>query len=399
MIEELQKEIDALNDRLGQMEQEFGAAQAELNVQALEQNDQGLWQDSFNPEDHMTLGDGTYLQQGTGLPVLTRFPKPFHFQVTTDPDTNTAVRVAAGRHTRTSDSTQKTVLLSVDSGTSGDETLYKTVTGFSGSSTTYYVTLTLDNSVTPTTLTAGKATTTYPTGDTDATVKVIAKVVTNSDSIIDTIQQYYEGGDIDDWGHADTSSVAAVTNSGQTVMQTQTYDTYGHVQTNGSYDIKTDFYTESEVDALIAGVTFISLSDTPPNYTSSAGYVLRVNVGETAVEFVDGDGIWWPQAGDYTTCFGSSIGSDAATIKVDLANSQLEGAWATVGTHTATQFSIDADNFANATNVKWSPDTGLNLGWGGSLTIQAEEWEVKTVRVIDDASGSEITIKVLGRTV
>lgn len=37
----------------------------------------------------------------------------------------------------------------------------------------------------------------------------------------------------------------------------------------------------------ISGTTFIALSDTPANYTGHAGKVPTVNVGETALEFVD----------------------------------------------------------------------------------------------------------------
>lgn len=51
--------------------------------------------------------------------------------------------------------------------------------------------------------------------------------------------------------HADTSSVADVDNSNGNVLQDISFDTYGHVQTVGSIDLDTRYYTETETDGLL----------------------------------------------------------------------------------------------------------------------------------------------------
>ena len=49
--------------------------------------------------------------------------------------------------------------------------------------------------------------------------------------------------------HADTSSVADVNGSNGTVVQDLTFDTYGHVQTTGTINLDTRYYTETEVQS------------------------------------------------------------------------------------------------------------------------------------------------------
>ena len=49
-------------------------------------------------------------------------------------------------------------------------------------------------------------------------------------------------------GHADTSSVTDVDNSGGTVIQDLTFDTFGHVQTHASVNLDDRYYTETEID-------------------------------------------------------------------------------------------------------------------------------------------------------
>ena len=53
--------------------------------------------------------------------------------------------------------------------------------------------------------------------------------------------------------HADTSTVANVDNSGPNVVQDITFDTFGHVQTVGSIDLDSRYYTETEIDTLLTG--------------------------------------------------------------------------------------------------------------------------------------------------
>lgn len=379
--------IRQLTEAVRNLENQVEGLKTDIDQNTQDVDDALQWEDQFNPKDHLGVGAGTIFEDSQGPVELASHPKPFHFQVIRDPDTpTTSVRVRGGRHTRTSDSTQKTVALSVDSGSAGSWDSYKEVTGFNAASTTYYVTLTLDNSVTPTTLTAGKATTTYPAGDTDATVKVIAKVTTNADSEIDFIEQYYDGGDVDDWGHADTSSVSDTSNGGTIVMQEQTYDTYGHVLTNSNYDITDDFYTESEVDAIVDALTFLGLTDTPGSYSGQGGLILRVNAGGTAVEFVDGFGLFWKLNNTLATeAYGVMIGDSTQTETINLDNNTLEnGPWSVSDTteavskdtgcmvfeggigvektvYAGTSFELNATNFWSVANCKVDVSAELNL--------------------------------------
>lgn len=144
--------------------------------------------------------------------------------------------------------------------------------------------------------------------------------------------------------------------------------------------------------------SWTNLSDTA-NTVGSSGDIIYNNSGVlTAVDPETLLGKHWVQGDSENTCYGTGIGNADKTKVVDLANQYLtNGNWETDGNHTADQFYVDADNYFDDTNATLVPDTGLRFGWGGSLTIQEEEWEIKTVRVIDDASGAEITLKVLGR--
>jgi len=53
--------------------------------------------------------------------------------------------------------------------------------------------------------------------------------------------------------HSDTSSQSSVNNSNGTVIQDVTLDGYGHVTALGSANLDSRYYTESEVDSLLAG--------------------------------------------------------------------------------------------------------------------------------------------------
>lgn len=57
-----------------------------------------------------------------------------------------------------------------------------------------------------------------------------------------------------------------------------------------------------DINTGIAGgvSTFIDLTDTPSSFTSSGGYLLRVNSGATAVEFVDGTSLFAGSSHDHT---------------------------------------------------------------------------------------------------
>jgi hypothetical protein len=54
-------------------------------------------------------------------------------------------------------------------------------------------------------------------------------------------------------GHADSSSIGNVANTNGTVLQSMTFDTYGHVLTQSSLNLDTRYYTEAEIDDWIDG--------------------------------------------------------------------------------------------------------------------------------------------------
>lgn len=53
--------------------------------------------------------------------------------------------------------------------------------------------------------------------------------------------------------HADSSSIGDVSNSDGTVLQSMTFDTYGHVLTQSSVNLDNRYYTETEIDNWIDG--------------------------------------------------------------------------------------------------------------------------------------------------
>jgi len=55
--------------------------------------------------------------------------------------------------------------------------------------------------------------------------------------------------------HADTSSVADVTNTNGSVIQSMTFDTFGHLQTHATVDLDSRYYTETEMNTWFDGQT------------------------------------------------------------------------------------------------------------------------------------------------
>ena len=53
--------------------------------------------------------------------------------------------------------------------------------------------------------------------------------------------------------HADTSSVSDVTNTNGSVIQSMTFDTFGHLQTHATVDLDGRYYTETEINNWIDG--------------------------------------------------------------------------------------------------------------------------------------------------
>ena len=60
----------------------------------------------------------------------------------------------------------------------------------------------------------------------------------------------------------------------------------GHLTTNGTIDLETTALVFSQFSSSTFVDTFLELTDTPANYTDDALDVMRINAGETAIEFV-----------------------------------------------------------------------------------------------------------------
>jgi len=101
--------------------------------------------------------------------------------------------------------------------------------------------------------------------------------------------------------HSNTSSQASVNNSGGTVIQDITVDTYGHVTSIGSYDLDNRFYQESDTP------TFSSLTFDADG-TSASPVIVRS--GDTNTGFYRAsDGVWgYSRNGSRTYRFSSNTG-------------------------------------------------------------------------------------------
>lgn len=116
-----------------------------------------------------------------------------HFRITQA--SSTSISVHAGTWSRRSHTDQVTVLMGIDGSlTSGAYADVLTITGLTA---TRWIILTLDNSLNPTTLTAS-AVAAYPTAD-GTKVKFVLGKVTCASSVISAIEQYWTGGDIEDY--------------------------------------------------------------------------------------------------------------------------------------------------------------------------------------------------------
>lgn len=122
---------------------------------------------------------------------VTQVAEDTHFQV--EMVSATSIKVHGGRWTRRAGNIEYPILLTTDAGTSG---LYADVKTLAGITTTVWVTLTLDDALAPTTLTAG-TNAAYLTTDVQKKVRYIAKI-TCASSVITAIEQLHHG-DIEDF--------------------------------------------------------------------------------------------------------------------------------------------------------------------------------------------------------
>ena len=350
----------------------------------------------------------------------------YHFKISKS--AVSSVRVTAGDWTRNG----AIISMTLDGGQ-----VYKTLTGLSASSTTYYITLTLSSSATrdpaliPNTLTV-TAETSLPASDGFNIAFVLGEITTDTAGALipSTLDQYWTGGDIDDYvSRPDTESATpgtdpwrstieynpeagihnqelqltnsdTVTNlqpemcylsldaNGTGVLQWAVIDSQQVGGTQQSLEIDTGlleiyhwhlgtpaqtpvvgdklifreaaskdlFYADADdVFDLVSptgwggqivsyfknhnAYAWIDLSDTA-NALGNAGEVVKVNAGGTALEFLDGNTVWWVQGGDETNCFGTNVGDSGNNSVIDLDNLQLEfGAWQATD---ATDVTVDA---------------------------------------------------------
>lgn len=86
------------------------------------------------------------------------------------------------------------------------------------------------------------------------------------------------------------------------------------INTSGANDV-VEFYdsqgtTWTSLGSGGGSSTFVGLSDTPANYTSSAGYLVRVNATPDGLEFVDGSTIYQPLDAELTAIAGLTSAAD-----------------------------------------------------------------------------------------
>ena len=98
--------------------------------------------------------------------------------------------------------------------------------------------------------------------------------------------------------HCDTSSQSSVNNSNGTVIQDVTLDTYGHVTALGSANLDSRYYTESEVDTLLAAKS------------PTAGSTSFTTAGNLTVDQLN-----MRDRGDYITLYGDDSGNHAITSR------------------------------------------------------------------------------------
>ena len=83
--------------------------------------------------------------------------------------------------------------------------------------------------------------------------------------------------------HSDTSSQSSVNNSGGTVIQDITLDTYGHITAISSNDLDGRYYTETEVNTLLTRGYANGQAKEASSLTSGAWYTIASNTGDRAI--------------------------------------------------------------------------------------------------------------------
>lgn len=93
---------------------------------------------------------------------------------------------------------------------------------------------------------------TYVSGLTFDTYGHVTGYTTATETVVDTNTTYTAGAGLTlagtEFSHSDTSSIANSSNTGGTVIQSLTFDTYGHAQSIGTIDLDGRYYTETEIN-------------------------------------------------------------------------------------------------------------------------------------------------------
>lgn len=170
--------------------------------------------------------------------------------------------------------------------------------------------------------------------------------------------------------HADTSSQASVNNSGGTVIQDITLDTYGHLTGITSANLDGRYYTESEADSRFVNVTGDTL-------TGTLNYRMLSNQSTSNYDTV----------GD-SSGFSVFYGSSTATNKP----SGTDHAVATFSYSDAWQTQLAMDWRTNSAYLR-TQENGTWKGWNQLFTDgyhpNADKWTTaRTLSLSGDASGS-----------
>lgn len=263
----------------------------------------------------------------------------------------TSVRVHLGKWTRNGTA----VSLTCDGGES-----FKTLTGFSAASTTYYVYLqlqhsgALDPALSPDTLVAAQNTT-LPSDDRDNVYCILGAVVTNSDSQIAAITQWHSG-DVDD----DATVPNADSNVGNTAKGLEWNASTGELQdyawddaaSNGSLDGVDDLLLARDNDGptkvYLNAADFVTwadshgaLTDWLDDYAANGGGGAGMSGFSETMDHIDlrdmpdtaanpgsavshHDARHWVKAGNENANYGSGIGKGDKGKVIDLDDHALE---------------------------------------------------------------------------
>lgn len=117
------------------------------------------------------------------------------------------------------------------------------------------------------------------------------------------------------------------------------------------------------ITATGGGGAFTDLSDTPANYTASAGYLVRVNSTPNGLEFVDGTTLFQATSSNLTSLSGLTYTS-AAFVKMTAANTfSLDTTTYSVSGHTHTLSTGATDVTATSAELNLLDLAGLTVGY------------------------------------